>query len=89
MFCSLAQTFLSPLPLATPLAANATTQIGCRSISRQFFLRKLTDGLDRIGTSLLEGPMGLLLGDYMMLLERRINTMTTADITRWWRPRVL
>jgi AraC-like DNA-binding protein len=24
--------------------------------------------------------MGLLLGDYMMLLERRINTMTTADI---------
>jgi AraC-like DNA-binding protein len=41
---------------------------------------ELTDRLDRVGAGLLETPMGLLLGEYMMLLERRINTMTTADI---------
>jgi AraC-like DNA-binding protein len=42
----------------------------------------LTAGLDRIGPNLMETPMGMLLGDYLWLLEKRLSTMTTADVPK-------
>jgi AraC-like DNA-binding protein len=53
----------------------------------QFFLtrdafRDIPPLLDTARGSVLDNPLGHLLGDYMLALERRLPTLTTADLPR-------